>query len=219
MTIGIIIWLSGFLFLFIIITNILSTIYGYKTFSDMDTDGQLQNISNDPTKFKISFILIVSEHIGIIVLAMTLYIAFSRYNLILGIIWCLSRVGEGSIQVYNKRKYWRLLNIASEYLGRSAVEKKRLNEITLDILKSKNRIFSYAQILFSIGTFSYSILFVIYGVVPIIIGWFGLIASIIYGLGNIIYNRKKDFKVIWGLGGVLIFVFELVLGIWLLIFV
>jgi len=46
------------------------------------------------------------------------------------------------------------------------------------------RSFTFAQILFSIGTLAYSILFVTYGVVPAIIGWFGIVASILYGFGN-----------------------------------
>ncbi|GAG04949.1 unnamed protein product, partial [marine sediment metagenome] len=35
-------FLSGFLFLFIIITNFASGFFGYKTFGDVDSDAQLQ---------------------------------------------------------------------------------------------------------------------------------------------------------------------------------
>ena len=50
--------LSGFLFLFIIITNITSDRFGYKTISDLDSDTKLQKINKDPKKFKISIVLI-----------------------------------------------------------------------------------------------------------------------------------------------------------------
>ena len=86
------------------------------------------------------------------------------------------------------------------------------------ILKTKSSRFSFAQILFSIGTFAYSILFVVYGVVPILIGWFGIVASIFYGFGNVIFHVKPNFKVIWNIGGGLILVFEVLLGGWLLFF-
>ena len=219
MTTSIEIWLSGFFFLFIIITNILSNVFGYKTFSDMETSPQLEEINNDPTRFKISYVLIVLEHLGIIFLAITLFIAFGRYNIFLGILWFFSRLAEGSIQIYDKKNYWRLLYIASEYASSSGAEKNKLNESARSILETKNSVFLNAQILFSAGTLSYSIVFVDYGIVPIFIGWLGIVASIIYGFGNIIYLRNLSLKVIWGIGGLLILLFELILGIWLMFFI
>jgi len=50
--------LSGFLFLFIIITNLVSERFGYetKTFNDFDADAKLQKINKDTKKFTISFV-------------------------------------------------------------------------------------------------------------------------------------------------------------------
>jgi len=208
-------WLSGFFFLFIIITNIASGKFGYKTFSDVDSNAQLQKINNDLTKFKISVVLILIEHISIISLAVTLFIAFGPYNIILGIVWCVFRTGEGLIQIYDKKNYWELLNIAIKYSDTSGAEKDGLIDLGGSILKIKNFRFTFAQILFSIGTLAYSILFVTYGVVPAIIGWFGIVASILYGFGNGIFLIKSNFKVLWNVGGLLILLFELVLGGWL----
>ncbi len=210
--------LSGFLFLFIIITNVLSERLGTKTFSDLDSDAKLQMINNDPTKFKISTVLLLIEHVSIISLAVMLFIAFNSSNIILGIIWTISRFGEGLIQIYNKKNYWGLLNIARQYSGTSGVEKDTLIDLCRSILKTKNDSFTFAQLLFSIGTLAYSILFVTTGVVPAIIGWFGIVASIIYGFGNGIGFVKSNFKVLWSFGGLLILVFEIVLGGWLLFF-
>jgi len=210
--------LCGFLFLFIIITNIASSIFGYKTFGDVDLDAQLQKIKNDPTKFKISIILILIEHLSIISLAVMLFIAFSLYNLILGIVWCIFRIGEALIQIYDKKNYWGLLNIAIKYSDTSGTEKDALFDSGRNILKTKEFRFAIAQILFFIGTLAYSILFVTYGVVPIIIGWFGIGASILYGFGNGIFLIKSNFKILWNIGGLLIFLFEIVLGGWLLFF-
>ncbi len=210
---------AGFFFLFIIITNILSGRFGYITFGDVDPDAQLQKINNDPTKFKISVLLILIEHLSIISLAVTLFIAFGPpYNIILGIVWCISRIGEALIQIYDKKNYWRLLNIAKQYSGVSGTEKNALDDLRLDILKSKRSNFVFAQILFSIGTLAYSILFVTSGVVPVMIGWFGIVASILYGFGNGINHIKPNFKVLWNIGGLLILLFEIVLGGWLLFY-
>jgi len=208
--------LSGFLFLFIIITNLASERFGTKTFSDLDSDAKLQKINNGPKKFKISIVLALIEHVSIISLAVMLFIAFSPYNIILGIVWAIFRIGEGLIQIYNKKNYWGLLNIARQYSGTSGAEKNALIDLGRSILKTKNSSFTFAQILFSIGTLAYSILFVTYGVVPAIIGWFGIVASILYGFGSGIILVKPNFKVLWNFGGLLILLFEIVLGGWLL---
>ena len=158
------------------------------------------------------------EHVSIISLAVMLFIAFSPYNIILAVVWTIFRIGEGLIQIYNKKDYWGLLNLARQYSGTIGAEKNALIELGRSVLKTKNSSFTFAQILFSIGTLAYSILFVTYGVVPAIIGWFGIVASILYGFGNGINRIKPDFKVLWNIGGLLIFVFEVVLGGWLLFF-
>jgi hypothetical protein len=163
-------------------------------------------------------ILILLEHFSIVSLAITLLIAFGPYNIILGIIWCVSRIGEGSIQIYDKKNYWRLLDTALKYSNNSGVKKDALIDLGRSILKTKASRFAFAQILFSIGTFAYSLLFFIYGVIPIIIGWFGIIVSILYGIGNVIFQRKSNFKILWNIGGLLVLLFEIILGGWLLIF-
>ena len=208
--------LSGFLFLFIIITNLASGKFGYETFSELDSDAKLQKINSDPKRFKIGTVLILIEHFSIIALALMLFVAFSPYNIILAAIWAVARTGEGLIQIYNKKSYWGLLNIARQYSATSGAEKNALIDLGRRILRTKNTVFTFAQILFSIGTLAYSILFATYDVVPEIIGWFGIVASILYGFGSGIKLVKPNFKALWGLGGLLILVFELVLGGWLL---
>ena len=210
--------ISGFLFLTIIVVLVLATSrYGYEIFSELNADAQLQKISEDPQKFRTGTVLVVMEHVVIISLAVMLFIAFSPINLLLGVVWVVARGTEGLIQIYTKRRYWGLLNIAGKYSGASGAEKDALVDSGLSILKSKNSTFSIAQILFSIGTLSYSILFVTYvTVVPAIIGWFGIVASIIYGVGNGLTRVRPDSKALWNLGGLLIWIFELVLGGWLL---
>jgi hypothetical protein len=208
--------LSGFLFLFIMITNVASVRFGHETFSDLDSDAKLQKINDDPNKFKISIVLALIEHVSIISLAVMLFIAFSPYNIILAVVWTIFRIGEGLIQIYYKKNYWGLLNTARQYSDTSGAEKKGLSDLGRTILKTKNSSFTFAQVLFSIGTLAYSILFITYGVVPPIIGWFGIVAVILYGFGNGIKFVKPNFKVLWNLGGLLILLFEVVLGGWLL---
>ncbi|GAH11296.1 unnamed protein product, partial [marine sediment metagenome] len=146
------------------------------------------------TEFKISVVLILLEHLGIISLAVTLFIAFSPFNIIFGIVWAISRIVEALIQIYDKKNYWGLLNIATKYSDTSGDEKNALIDSGRSILKTKEFRFLIAQLFFSIGTISYSILFVTYAfeVVPAFIGWFGIVASILYGFGNGIFLIKPN---------------------------
>ena len=169
--------LSGFLFLFIIATNIASSFFGYKTIGESEPETKLLKINKNPIKFKISVLIILIEHFSIISLALLLFLAFGFYNIILGIIWCISRTGEGLIQIYDNKNYWRLLSVAKQYSDFSNTKKDEIVESGHNILKIKALTFTIAQILFSTGTLAYSILFVIYGIVPIIKYLKGIINS------------------------------------------
>lgn len=208
--------LCGFLFWFIIATNLASAWFGYETFSDLDSEAKLHKIDSDPKRFKKGFVFILIEHVGIVCLAVMLFFAFNSYSIILAVVWTISRTLEGLIQIYYKKDYWGLLNLASDYSGASGAEKDALIDLGRSVLKTKNAVFTFAQILFSVGTLAYSVVFAVSGVVPDIIGWFGVVASIIYGFGNGMNIVKPSFKALWNLGGLLILVFELVLGGWLL---
>ncbi|MGD2066689.1 MAG: DUF4386 domain-containing protein [Candidatus Bathyarchaeota archaeon] len=208
--------LSGFFFWFIIVTNIASGRFGYETFSKLDPDAKLQEIGTDPKKFKIGFAFIFVEHLGIICLANLLFLAYSPTNLLLAAIWTIARLTEALIQISNKRNYWGLLSLSRKYLSSSGAEKKESSDVGLSILKKKNTVFTFAQVLFSIGTLAYSIMFVTSEAIPVAIGWFGVVSSILYGLGSGIKLIKTEFKALWNIGGLLILIFELVLGGWLL---
>ena len=210
--------LAGFLFLFIIITLITSEKFGYSVISDLDSDTKIQEINKDQKKFKIGTVLALIEHGSIIALAIMLFLAFNPYNITLAVIWTISRITEGLINFYNEKNYWGLLNIARQYSSSSGAEKKSLSELGRSTLKTKNSVFAFAQILFSIGTLSYSILFTTSEAVPVpaIVGWFGIVASIFYGFGNgiILVKPNKAMKIFRV--GLLILIFEVVLGGWLL---
>ena len=210
--------LAGFLFLFIIITLIIAERFGYSVVSNLDSETKIQEINKDIKKFKIGTMLALIEHGIIIALALTLFLAFNSFNITLAVIWTISRITEASFNFYNEKNYWKLLNIAKQYSASSGAEKQSLIELGRSILKTKNRVLAFAQILFSIGTLSYSILFATSEAVPVpaLLGWFGIIASIIYGFANGIIlvkpHKAKKFFVV----GLLILIFELVLGGWLI---
>jgi len=210
--------LCGFLFLLIIVLSASSEAFGNKIISDLDSGARLQKINDDQKKFKISVLLMLLHNVSIIALVVMLFIVFSPYNLILGVVWTIFRIGESLILFYNEKNYWGLLNIARQYSGTSGTEKNSLSDLARTILKTKEFRFTFAQILFSIGTIAYLILFLTYGVVPPIIGWLGIVASILFGFGSGIILIKPKFKVPGYFGGFLVMLFEVLIGGWLLFF-
>jgi len=217
--------LSGFLFLFIIaLYLILLPALGYKA-EIGDSDAELQRINNDPKKFQISIGLALIHNVIVITLTIMLFIVFSQYNIILGIVWTIFRIGEGLILSYNDKNYWGLLNIARKYSGTSGTEKSSLSDLARTITKTKSSRFDFAMIFWSIGTLAFSIVLVTYmGTLPLFIGWLGIVAGIFVGFGNgitLVKPNVKDskiFKVLFPIGGLVAILFEVVLGGWLLFF-
>lgn len=79
--------LSGFLFLFILVSNLAMGALGYlMEKDDYDPDADLQKINKNPKNFQISIMLALIEHGSVIALTIMLFIVFSPYNIILGIV-------------------------------------------------------------------------------------------------------------------------------------
>ncbi len=210
-------FLSGFLFLFILVLNLVMATFGYKMEkADYNPDADLQKINNNPNKFKNGIILALIEHGSVIALAILLFINFSSFNLALGFTWLIFRIGEGLIQFINEPNYWRLLNIAKNYSNSNDAEKKSLGNLARTIFNTKDNRFKFAMICWSIGTLSFSIVLVTSGVVPEIIGWLGIISSILVGLTTGIKLAKPNSKDYTAIGGLSAILFEIIIGAWLI---
>ena len=209
--------LAGFFFLFILILNLVMGTLGYlMEKDDYDADADLQKINENPKKFKAGIVLALIEHGSVIALTIMLFMAFSSYNLILGIIWTIFRTGEGLIQFYNEPKYWRLIKIARQYSSAGDAEKASLGDLARRIFKRKDTRFKFAMICWSIGTLAFSIVLVTSDFVHVIIGWLGIAASILVGFITwlkLAKPKSRDFTAIGGLSAIL---FEIVVGGWLL---
>ena len=55
-------------------------------------------------------------------------------------------------------------------------------------------------------------MFVASGLVPLVIGWSGIIAGAVYGIGNGVRLVWPKVSVLWNTGGLLVLLFELELG-------
>jgi len=208
--------LSGFLFLFILVLNIVMGAFGYLMEKDnYDPDADLKKISKNPRKFKTGILLALIEHGSVIVLTILLFIAFSPYTIMLGIVLLIFRIGEGLIQYINEPNYWKLIKIANQYSSTGGEQKKSLSDLARSIFQTKDTRFKFAMICWSIGTLAFSIILVTSEVVPQIIGWLGIVASILVGFGTGIKLVKPNVK---GeiIGALFAMLFEVIIGGWLL---
>ena len=216
--------LAGFLFLFIFVLQIAMAAFGYilePRPKHYDSDAVLQKISKEPKKFQISIVFALIEHVCVITLAMLLFVVFSPYYLILGIVLLIFRIGEGSIQVYIEKDYWKLFDIAQQYSGASGSEKNALYDSFRTILQTKSSRFAIAMICWSIGTFAFSIMLVTFVVITPIIGWIGIIASILVGFSNgikLVQHDSKVYEVLSSIGGLSAILFEVIIGGWLIFY-
>jgi hypothetical protein len=187
--------------------------FGYKMEKvDYDPTNDLNKINNNPNKFKTGIALALIEHASVIALTILLFIAFSSYNLMLGIVWLLFRTAEGLIQFINEPNYYRLLTIAKQYSSSSS-EKESLSNKAKNIFKTKDVRFKIAMVCWSIGTLAFSIVLVTSEVVPEIIGYLGIIASILVGLTTATKLVKPKSKDLTAIGGLTAILFEIIIGI------
>jgi len=221
----ILIKLAGFLFLFIMVLYlILLPAFGYKVETDYE-EAWLQKINDNPKKFQFSIGLALIHNISVITLTIILFIVYGPpYNIILGIVLLICRMGEGLILIYNDKKYGGFLKIARQHSSTSGAEKSSFSDSARTITETNSSRFKFGMILWSFGSLAFSIVLVTYGVVPLFIGWLGIVASILIGLGNGIelikpnFKTKRSFKVLTVISGLLAIIFEVILGVFLLFF-
>jgi hypothetical protein len=209
--------LCGFLFLLILGLNFAMTALGYPMeLGGYDVEAELQKISSAPRKFKIRIALALIEHVSIIALAILLFIVFGPYSMVLGILWITTRIAEGLIHTLKEVKHWGLLELARQFSVAGDADKRALRESGGVILQAMDTRFTYAMILWSIGTLAYSILFICQGLTPPIIGWLGVLSSVSSGIGHGIRLARPDHTILIAVGGLSAILFEVVIGGWLL---
>jgi hypothetical protein len=146
----------------------------------------------------------------------TLFIAFSPFNRQLALIGSVSRLGEALAMIYGEVTVLRLIALATEYaLADSNKESLRL--LGDQILQTKNTGVDLGLLLLSIGAIAYCVSFVQSGAVPSMIAWLGLAAGIISAIG-ILIKFASGFSASAVIGMVLMMVFEVTFGGWLLFF-
>ena len=207
--------LCGFFYIFILVTNAASVGLGNRI-DETDSESKLNTILEDPDRYRMSVFVAIGSHLGIMMISGALFMAFSSYNRQLALIGSVFRLGEALAMIYGEVTVLRLIDLAREYvLADSNNESLRL--LGDQILRTKNTGVDLGLLLLSIGAIAYCVLFVQSGAVPSRIAWLGLVAGVISAIG-ILIKFASGFSSIAIIGMVLMMVFELIFGGWLLFF-
>ena len=207
--------LCWFLYIFILITNAASVGLGNRT-GETDSAALLATISENPGRYRMGVIVAIISHLGIVAITGTLFIAFSPFNRQLALIGSVSRLGEAVAMIYGEVTVLRLIDLAREY-ALVGSNKESLRLLGDQILGMKNTGVDLGLLLLSIGAIAYCISFLQSGAVPSMIAWLGLAAGVLSAIG-ILIKFASGFSALAVIGMVLMMVFEITFGGWLLFF-
>ena len=107
--------LCGFLFLFILLTSVLSQFLAGDALDTEDVPGTLGKVNANGEKLRISVVIDLLSHVSIVALAGALNLAFSLYNQTLALIGTLWRVTEGTILALNEVNNFVLLDVSQKH--------------------------------------------------------------------------------------------------------
>lgn len=206
--------LCGFLFLFILLTSVLSQFLAGPAPDSGNVSVTLSNVATNSQKFRISVVIDLISHVSIIALAALLFIAFSPFNQSLALVGTLFRVAEGTIIALSEASNFVLLDMSqksSSAAGPQAVALESMGRVVIALGEWGYKIGLAFLVL---GSLMYAILFVTSGAVPLALGWFGVIASILAAVGIFLNLINPNMSMVSFLA---LIPYEIVLGFWLLL--
>jgi len=206
--------LCGFLFLFILLTTMLSKFMAGAPLDPEDVPNTLGSVAKGGSRFRASVVLDLVSHVSIVALAAALYLAFSPHNRSLALLGTLWRVAEGTIIALNEVNSILLLAVAQKFVSATGAEAVALETMGRTLILADDWGYKIGLAFFALGSLMYGILFVSSGAVPRALGWWGVVASLLATAavwGNLINPSLSR------IGFLAILPYEVALGIWLLL--
>jgi len=206
--------LCGFLFLFILITSIISKATAGPPLDSDYVSESLHNTAANSKKFRISIVFDLISHVSIIALAGALYLAFSPYDQTLAFMGTLWRVAEGTIIAISEISGLMFLAVAQQYVSAVDSEMVALESLGRLLILAEDWGLKIGLIFLGFGSLFYAILFVTSEAVPHALGTWGIIASALAAGGILLSLVNPNIKMV----GILFMIpYEIILGIWLLV--
>ncbi len=205
----------GFLYLFIIVTTMVSKSLAGAALDPEDVPTTLGAVAEGGKRFRLSVVFDLTSHVSIVALAGALYLAFSPYNRSLAILGMLLRVAEGTIIAFTELNNILLLSVAQQFVSATGAKAVALETMGRTLILAEAWGLKIGLAFFALGWLMYGVLFVSTGVVPSGLAWWALVASLLAVVGRWMALAGSDVALV-SISFVPIMLFELVFGVWLL---
>ena len=206
---------AGIMFIVLIITHMLSTVFFDPTTIPQNISDTLISLSKNPTNGYISFFLLLTSNLGAVVLAVMLYVVLKLYDKNLALLAMSFRLAEAMIGIFSKTSMLALFALSKDYVNSEASDPTFFHILAEFLYSASNYAVVIAAISFSVGSFIFNFLFYKSRFVPRFISVFGMIASILVLFGMILQITTV------GYGSVILYIWitmmisELMYGFWL----
>ena len=206
--------LCGFLFLFVLLTSVLSKFMAGAPLDPEDVPNTLGAVAEGGRRFQLGIVLDLVSHVSVVALAGALYLAFSPHNRSLALLGTLWRVAEGTIIAFNELNNIVLLAVAQQFVSATGAEAVALETMGRTLITGGRLGLQDWLAFFALGSLLYGILFVSSGAVPRALGWWGVVASLLAAAAVWLNLINPNLRMISFLA---IIPYEIVLGVWLLL--
>lgn len=205
--------LAGFLFLFYIATGITSMVlFGHATSGAHGTAATLASIAQHPTSVRLTVLLTLLTFVDAVVLAVALYALTRDQDPHLAVLALCCRVSEGVIGAISAVTTLGLLSLATA--SRAAAGPDALGAL---LLKQGGWTGGIAAFCFALGSTFYCYLFLRARSIPVSLAWLGVLASLILVVALPLQLAGFLSGTVTSLVWIPMVLFEVPLGLWLLI--
>lgn len=209
--------IAGFTFLFYIATGVTSMILFSQATGDGGIAAKLASVAQHGTQARLSVLLSLVMVFNALVLAVTLYAITRDEDPDLALLAMSCRIAEGVINVIPTIATVGLLWVATRAVGGAAADAAAANALGAFLLKVQDWCFLIGATVFAVGSTLFAYLFLRARSIPVLLAWLGVVGSLLLvvflpvQLAGLIGSPLTE--ILW----LPLAVFEVVLGVWLLI--
>jgi len=206
--------LLGFMFVFVAVASLLSGLMLMSLIESDNISNSMINISDNPTMMQMSIVGELITAIGIVLLAVLLYITLKKQNKIIAL-WAFGLwIGEAIILAVSRISAFSLLYTSQEYVKAGAPDSSYFQTLGSLFYESAEFGYSALMVFYCLGGILFYYLFLKSKYVPKVLSLWGVIAASLGFIGVLfaLFDYNVPMYVFLP-----ILPFELSIGVWLMV--